>query len=355
MSPQCIVIGASAGGLQPLREVVSRLPAGFSVPIFVAMHVPAYQPSHLPEILSWTGLLPALHPEDNRRTEPGFIYIAPPDHHLLIDNGSIAVKRGPKENGFRPSIDALFRSAAYSYGPGVIGVVLSGALNDGASGLWSIKRLGGIAIVQEPNQAAYPSMPRSALEYIEADYKVPSIEIASLLIQLTQKQSESVEMIGDGANEDANRMAIETQIAAGVNLPEKTVLGLGELSQFTCPECRGALVRIKEGGMLRFRCHTGHGFSADALLEGLMETVSGLIWQTTRGFQEASMLLEHMGQHLRENGEVATAKRFLAKARELNQQASRFQQMAVGQEGLSEERLRRQQPQEELEDFESDH
>ena len=126
MSPQCIVIGASAGGLVPLREVVSRLPAGFPVPVFVVMHVPAYQPSYLPQILGWTGPLPALHSEDNRRMEPGFIYVAPPDHHLLIDDGSMAVKRGPKENGFRPSIDALFRSAAYSYRPGAIGMVLSG-------------------------------------------------------------------------------------------------------------------------------------------------------------------------------------------------------------------------------------
>lgn len=340
MSPQCIVIGASAGGLEPLREVVSRLPADFPVPVFVVMHVPAYQPSYLPEILSWTGPLPALHPEDNRSTEPGFIYVAPPDHHLLIDDRFMAVKRGPKENGFRPSIDALFRSAAYSYGPGAIGVVLSGALNDGTSGLWSIKRLGGIAIVQEPNQAAYPSMPRSALEYIEADYKVPSAEIGSLLIQLAQQQHDLVEMVGNSANEDARRMAIETQVAAGVNLPEKTILALGELSQFTCPECRGSLVRIKEGGWLRFRCHTGHGFSADALLEGLMETVGDLLWQTTRGFQEASMLLEHMGQHIRESGEAAVGERFLAKARELNQQASRFQKIALGQGSLSEEHLR---------------
>ena len=353
MSPQCIVIGASAGGLEPLREVVSRLPAGFPVPVFVVMHVAAYQPSYLPEILSWTGPLPALHPEDKRRAEPGFIYVAPPDHHLLIDDGSMAVKRGPKENGFRPSIDALFRSAAYSYGPGAIGVVLSGALNDGASGLWSIKRLGGIAIVQEPKQAAYPSMPRSALEYTEADYKVPSTEIASLLIQLTQEQPDPVEIIGNGVDEDARRMAIETQVAAGINLPEKTILALGEMSQFTCPECRGALVRIKEGRLLRFRCHKGHGFSADALLEGLMETISGLIWQTTRGLHEGSMLIEHMGQHLKENGEAVTAEKFLAKARELNQQASGFQKIAVGQERMSEENLVRQQSEAEWEDSET--
>jgi two-component system, chemotaxis family, protein-glutamate methylesterase/glutaminase len=353
MSPQCIVIGASAGGLEPLREVVAQLPADLPAPVFVVMHLPANHKSYLPDILSWTGPLAALHPEDNTSTQAGFIYVAPPDHHLLIDDGSVAVKRGPKENGFRPSIDALFRSAAYSHGPGAIGVVLSGALNDGTSGLWSIKRLGGIAIVQEPDQARYPSMPRSALEYIDADYKVHSKEIGPLLTQLAQEQP-TQEKVGIGMDEDVRRLAIETQIAAGVNLPEKTILQLGPLTQFTCPECRGSLVGITEGGSFRFRCHTGHGFSADALLEGLMETIDEQIWQTIRGFQEASMLLEHIGRHMQENGGSAQADVFLAKARELNQQASRFQRIAIGNESLSVENMRQQQPIEEPNDSETD-
>lgn len=333
MSPQCIVIGASAGGLEPLREVVAQLPADLPAPVFVVMHLPANHKSYLPEILSNTGPLPALHPEDNTRIQTGVIYVAPPDHHLLIDDGFVAVKRGPKENGFRPSIDALFRSAAYTYGPGAIGVVLSGALHDGTSGLWGIKRLGGIAIVQEPYQARYPSMPRSALEYVDADYKVRSNEIGPLLTQLTQEQAKQKEMAGKYM-EDIRRLAIETQLAAGVNLPEKMVLELGPLTQFTCPECKGSLVKITEGDLLRFRCHTGHGFSADALLEGLMETLDRLVWQTTRGFQEASMLLEHLGRHMQENGGSAQADVFLAKARKFNQQASQLQRMAIGHESL---------------------
>lgn len=342
MSPKCIVIGASAGGLEPLKEVISELPADVSAPVFVVMHISANHQSYLPDILSKIGVLPAAHPQDNAKVEAGFIYVAPPDHHLLIDDGTVAVKRGPKENGFRPSIDALFRSAAYSYGPGAIGVVLSGALNDGTSGLWSIKRLGGVAIVQEPYQAEYPSMPRSALEYIDADYRVPSTEIGPLLIQLTQEEPTQEEGVGNDMAQDSRRMAIETQIAAGVNLPERTILELGSLSQFTCPECRGSLVRITEGGLFRFRCHTGHGFSAEALLEGLMETVGQLIWQTTRGFQEASMLLEHIGQHMQDNGGASRADIFLAKARELNQRASQFQRIAIGQESLSVETMRQQ-------------
>jgi two-component system chemotaxis response regulator CheB len=169
MSHRCIVIGASAGGFEVVVDIASNLPANLPAPVFVVMHVPAYHRSYLPSILGKAGSLPAMHPGDGQKIESGTIYVAPPDHHLLIDDGHVAVKRGPKENGFRPSIDALFRSAAYSFGARTIGVVLSGALHDGTSGLWTIKRLGGTAIVQDPNEAEYASMPRSALEYVEAD------------------------------------------------------------------------------------------------------------------------------------------------------------------------------------------
>jgi two-component system chemotaxis response regulator CheB len=141
-------------------------------------------------------------------------------------------------------------------------------------------------------------------------------------------------------------MVKEVQIAAGVSLPEKTVLELGELTPFTCPECHGTLIRIKEGNGFRFRCHTGHGFTSDALLEDIMQTVGELIWQTQRGFQEASMLLEHIGHHMLEQGEAPKAKVFLAKALELNQRASAFQRIAIGHESLSEEKLQEPQPEE---------
>jgi len=343
MLPRCIVIGASAGGYEVLKDLVAQLPADLPVPVFAVLHIPAYEPSLLPEIFSKVGPLSAVHPPDGAKIEAGFVYFAPPDHHLLIDGGHIAVKRGPKENGFRPSIDALFRSAAYSYGPGAIGVVLSGALNDGTSGLWSIKRLGGIAIVQDPYEARYPSMPRSALEYIEADYKVRSIELAPLLARLAWEDSEQEAMLEDGMEEDIKRIAREVQVSAAVNLPEKSILELGPLSPFTCPECRGALVKITEGGQFRFRCHTGHGFTANALLENLMETVGELIWQTTRGLQEASMLLEHVGRHMQNSGEAAGAETFLTKAQDLNQRASRFQNIAIGHESLSGDNIQQQQ------------
>jgi two-component system chemotaxis response regulator CheB len=326
--------------------MVSQLPENLPVPMFVVMHVAAYQPSHLPHILSQAGDIPAVHPEDGRKIEAGVIYVAPPDHHLLIDDGVVAVKRGPKENGFRPSIDALFRSAAYAYGTGAIGVVLSGALHDGTSGLWTIKRLGGIAIVQDPLEAEYASMPRSALEYVEADYTVRSTEMAALLTRLAQE-----ELVQDayikGNPEDGleERIAKEVQIAAGTSISPETILNLGELTPFTCPECYGTLIRITEGKLTRFRCHTGHGFTEDALLEATMQMSGEMMWQMTRSLQEIEMLLEHMGQHIRDFGDSARAEKFFAKAREIGRRATYFQHMAVEHESLSRDNVeQRQQP-----------
>ncbi len=295
MSQRCIVIGTSAGGFGVVVDIAAQLPADLPVPVFVVMHVPAYQPSYLPSILSNSGELHAIHPNDGQGTKLGFIYVAPPDHHLLIDDSHIAVKRGPKENGFRPSIDALFRSAAYWYGPGAIGVVLSGALHDGTSGLWTIKRLGGIAVVQDPADAEFASMPRSALEYVDVDYRVSAPEISPLLTRLAQEPLEQAN--GKAIEKDfEERIATEVHIAARTNVFQKNILDLGEISPFTCPECHGVLVRIKDGKLSRYRCHTGHGFNEDVLLETVM-------------------LLEHMGRHIRDAGDPDRAEKFFAKAR----------------------------------------
>jgi two-component system chemotaxis response regulator CheB len=340
MLQRCIVIGASAGGFEVVVDIASRLPADLPAPVFVVMHVPAYQPSYLPFILNRSGKLHAIHPSDGKKIESGFIYVAPPDHHLLIDDGHVAVKRGPKENGFRPSIDALFRSAAYSYGSAVIGVVLSGALHDGTSGLWTIKRLGGIAVVQDPFDAEYASMPRSALEYVDADHTVKAAEVSGLLVQLANEPAERETIARDeGEKELDDRIATEVQIAAGTNVSQEKILGLGELVPYTCPECSGSLIRIKEGNLSRFRCHTGHGYTEDALLEGIMQSTGESIWKVTRGLQETVMLLDHMGKHIRDSVDPARAEKFFAKARELEKRASRFQELSKENESMSENKL----------------
>jgi two-component system chemotaxis response regulator CheB len=336
MLERAIVIGASAGGIEALKEVVCQIPTNLPAPVFVVVHIPPFVASSLPEILSNAGPLPAVHPQDGRKIDAGFIYVAPPDHHLLIEKSSMAVKKGPKENRFRPSIDALFRSAAYVCGPRAIGVVLSGALDDGTSGLWSIKRLGGIAIVQQPNQARFESMPRNALDYVEVDYNLPSADIGALLGHLANEQPVPGVVV---ESEIKTRMAKEVQIAAEDGAFQKGIMELGTLTPFTCPECHGALVKIAEGKMSRFRCHTGHAYTDNALLEAVMETTGEMLWQVIRSFEEGVMLLKHMGQHLQDAGDSARAEIFFAKAREVEKRSKTFHSAVLNHESLSADNL----------------
>lgn len=317
-----IVIGASAGGVEALKDVVAGFPADLAVPVFIVLHVPPFMPSSLPQILSKSGPLHAEHPEDGARIEAGHIYVAPPDHHLLIERDTVAVKRGPKENRFRPSVDALFRSAAYTYGPGAIGVVLSGALDDGTSGLWSIQRMGGTAIVQELSQARFESMPRNVLEYVDADHIIPSTEIGARLGQLMREALPELEPPDSVLL--SRRLAMEVEIAAQDSAYQKGVLELGKLTAFTCPECHGALVQIDEGRISRFRCHTGHAYTDSALLEGVMASVGEMVWQVIRSLEESVMILNHMGESLNAAGDSAKAETFFVKARELEERSKTY-------------------------------
>jgi two-component system chemotaxis response regulator CheB len=182
-----IVIGASVGGVTALREFVSGLPRDFKGSIFIVLHVPASSESRLPWILSKAGPLEAVHPNDGDAIEQGKIYVAPNDHHLILEKNKILVKRGPKENRFRPSIDALFRSASYAYGDRVIGIILSGILNDGVSGLWTIKQRGGIVIVQSPDDAEQTLLIENVLEYVEPDYIIAASGMGPLISCLAKE------------------------------------------------------------------------------------------------------------------------------------------------------------------------
>jgi two-component system, chemotaxis family, protein-glutamate methylesterase/glutaminase len=179
-----VVVGASAGGVETLIKLVEKLPADLPASVFVVLHIPAQNPSLMPEILSRSGQLKAVHPMDDEAIQQRCIYVAPPDLHLLVERGRVHLLRGPKENRHRPAIDPLFRSAAAAYGPRVVGVVLTGSLDDGTAGLLAIKRLGGVAIVQDPVDALYPSMPLHALEHVDVDYKLPVSEIGPLITRL---------------------------------------------------------------------------------------------------------------------------------------------------------------------------
>ena len=204
-----IVIGASAGGIEALIELFSVLPQDLPAAVFVVCHLSPQSEGVLPAALSRNGNLRAVNATDREQIIPGRVYVAPPDHHLLVEPGFVRVTQGPKENRFRPAIDPLFRSAAYAYGPRVIGVVLTGALDDGTAGLWAIKERGGLAIVQDPDDALFPSMPLSALTNVQVDYRVPLSEIAPLLVRLVSEPAgeEEVQAMSDN-------MGIEVKVAA---------------------------------------------------------------------------------------------------------------------------------------------
>lgn len=335
-----IVVGASAGGISALKELLNSIPQDFKASIFVVLHVSPSSPGFLPVILSKAGILDAAHPADGESIKPGFIYVAPPDHHLILEGNRVLVKKGPKENNFRPSIDALFRSAAYVYGPRVIGIVLSGMLNDGTSGLWSIKRMGGLSIIQDPTDADHPSMPLNVQDYVTVDYSVRASDMGHLLKQLTTEKPSRKPKI---SKEEKAFLKMEVIISKQDNAFEMGIMKEGELTPFTCPECHGVLVRLIEGKFIRFRCHTGHAYTASALLADLSKSVEETLWQSMRGLEETTLLLNQISEHFKKEGLKEAASIFARKADMTTKRARVIHDSVFKQEILSED-LRHSKP-----------
>src|SRR5437762_8680803 len=230
-----VVIGASAGGMQALEAVAAGLPGNLPAAVFVVWHLAPGVRSVLPTVLNRASRIPAVYPKAGDPIEPGRIYVAPNDHHLLIERGYVRVAKGPTENRFRPAVDPLFRSAAYIYSTRVIGVVLSGALDDGTAGLWAIKLRGGTAVVQDPTDAMHRSMPLNALDNVQVDYTVPVAQMGALLGRLTREQTAPEPRI---AADERDKMEAEVRIAREADPRlEDVFLKYGQLSPFTCPEC----------------------------------------------------------------------------------------------------------------------
>jgi two-component system, chemotaxis family, protein-glutamate methylesterase/glutaminase len=329
-----IVIGASAGGVEALIELVKSLPEEFDTPIFVVQHTSPYSKSNLPNVLSRHTNLKVDHPKDGEKVKGGHIYLAPPDHHLLLDEDHIMVKKGPKENRFRPSIDALFRSAAYLYRENVIGIILSGLLNDGTSGLWSIKRFGGTSIIQDPQDALFSDMPENTLEFVDVDHIVPVSKMAPLLESLLGSKPKTPPAV---TAREMELLKTEVVIAKRDNAFEMGIMNMGQLSPFTCPECHGALVKFTEGKAVRFRCHTGHAFTASALLAGITTSIEESLWNAIRALEETAMLLETIGNTYKEVGNKEAASEFLDKAGETRERARRLHETVFSQEIMSED------------------
>jgi len=332
-----VVIGGSSGSIEVFKTIASGLPADLDASIFIVWHMSPDTRGMLPQILNNLGPVEATEAKDGESIETGRIYVARPDHHLLIEDSRIRVTRGPKENRFRPAIDPLFRSAAYTHGSRVIGVITSGALDDGTSGLWTIKQRRGVAIAQDPRDAEMPSMPESAISEVGVDYIVPASEMARLIVRLVKEEvDESAEVImqDDAENE---RTRGEIRIAAEANAFESGVFDLDKLTPFTCPECSGVLARLNDGDRVRFRCHTGHAFSADSLLHALTENIEDSLWKAVRGVDESIMLLNHLGDHFSEINQGSVAAQFFRKAKDAERRNDQIRKVAIDHELLTTE------------------
>ena len=325
-----IVIGASAGGVQALSTLVAALPANLPAAVFIVLHIRADSPSLLPGILARESQLRVEHPRTGERIKHGHIYVARPDHHLLIEDGHIKLVHGPKENLHRPSIDTLFRSAALWRGPRVIGVVLTGARDDGAVGMSAIKQRGGITIVQDPAEATFPSMPLSVMQQITVDYSLPVREIAPLLNELCR---------GEAGEEESypvpEQMEIEAKIAEqemdGGDLIA-SVERLGKVSKLTCPDCHGALWEINDENVLRYRCHVGHAFSAESLDDGQSQMLEVALWSAVRALEEKMILARRIVERARRANQPRAAAMFERRAREAERSSSVIREVLLGDE-----------------------
>ncbi|MCC7645446.1 MULTISPECIES: chemotaxis protein CheB [unclassified Janthinobacterium] len=317
-----IVMGASVGGVSALSTIFAALPANLPAAILAVMHVGARN-SVLPEILGKTSALPVRFAEEREPVRAGRILLAPPDRHMLVANlagqAMVELTRGPKENHTRPAIDPLFRTAAAAFGPKVVGVILSGYLDDGTAGLQAIKACGGKALVQEPQDAVAPSMPQSAIDHAGVDWRLPCAEIGPALLALA-----SAAPAPAGAAQSLppvpQWVAVENRFARGVGNMEQ-LEKIATPSTFTCPECQGTLWELHGRKPQRFRCHTGHSFTAQTLGELQHEKAEDAIWAAVRALQEKEKLYLNLAAKAQAWLYPGTASEYAAKARQAGEQA----------------------------------
>jgi len=299
-----IVMGASAGGVEALTRIVRDLPKDLPAAVFVTIHFPATGSSALARILGRAGKMAATHAVDGQRMQEGHIYIAPPDHHLLVFPDRMRLYRGPRENGNRPAVDPMFRSAALAFGARVIAVIMSGNLDDGTSGLIAVKRRGGIAVVQDPEEALFPSMPQSAVDHVSADHVVKLENMPALLNDLVRRTLVAEEPVeSDDAEKDVEYSEVDmARISDADSHP-------GVLAPFGCPDCGGTLWEVREGELIRFRCRVGHAWTSEALLARQSETLDAALWTALRALEESAALSQQLAARAHTRGNARLAER----------------------------------------------
>jgi two-component system, chemotaxis family, protein-glutamate methylesterase/glutaminase len=316
-----IVVGGSAGSSAVLAQLISDLPADLPAAVFVTTHVPVQSSAYLVDVLARNAALPIVQAVDGQPIEPGRVYVATPDCHLLLIGGAIRMGMGPRENMARPAIDPMFRSAALSYGPRVIGVVLTGKLNDGASGLHAIKARGGLAVVQHPVDAQESEMPLSALQAADADHVASAEQLGALIVSLAGTPASPAAEPGDG-------LRLEVEIALGRRLGSDQMLRIANPSAISCPECGGVLSEIREGHPLRYRCQIGHAYTGEVLATQ-HEEIDEAIRVAMRIMEERVTLVERMARDARDSGRSAVAELYDARAEEYRRYAATLREAAT--------------------------
>lgn len=316
-----VVIGGSSGSGRVLQQIMAELPADLPASLFIATHVPSQSSGYLADALARHAALPISEAVDGQPIERGRAYVAVPDRHLLVIDGTVRLGDGPRENMSRPAIDPLFRSAALSHGPRVVGVLLSGLLNDGASGLSAIKACGGTAVVQHPLDAEADQMPLSALEAVTPDEVAPGAELGRLLRDIVSSKAGEAVKCPPG-------VALEVEIAAGSRLGAETLREIADPSPISCPECHGVLSEMRDGSPLRYRCQIGHAYTAEVLATRNKE-VDEAMRIALRVMEERVTLVTRMAEDARKTGRQAVAELYEARAEEYARYATVLRQAAI--------------------------
>jgi two-component system chemotaxis response regulator CheB len=311
MANDIVVVGASAGGVQALKTLIRNLPGDLRSSLFVVLHVSQLGTSVLPQILNGAGVLNASHAYDGQPIERGQIYVAPPGFHALIERGRIALSRAPRENGHRPAIDPTFRSAAYTYGPRVLGILLSGNLDDGVAGLQAVKRHGGVAAVQDPDEADFPDMPLNAQASVDLDYLMTVDELSRLIVELA----------GAEAFKGYNGPPLEPE-----PLSETAADATGPLV-VTCPDCQGPMWEVRNGELISYQCRTGHVMSPESLNFWQSEGTERALWAAEQSLRQKAALNRRMAEQSRTGERFISATYFDGQAEEAEVHAEQLQKI----------------------------
>jgi two-component system chemotaxis response regulator CheB len=310
-----LAIGTSAGGVEALLFLAKSFPASFPAAIVITIHLPSQFRSELDQILDAVGPLPASFAQDGEPVNQGRIYIAPPDRHLLLDRNRFVLGAGPSENNARPAVDAMLRSVASCCGGRAIGVVLTGTLGDGASGLWALALCGGVTVVQDPQDAAHPQMPISAMNRLMPDHVVPLAGMPALLKSLVDQPAVETMPLPE-------RIKLEIDVARGREASMREMDRVGQRSVLTCPDCGGLLWKIEDGNIVRYRCHTGHAYAAEVMNVVLDENVRRALASAHRAHRERNALLENMGARAESAGDHDLAELWRKRATEARDEMS---------------------------------